>query len=687
MDELMLRVASSLDLDRTLQSITDAAAMISGAISSSIYLRDADARYRAKASYGIPLERLQRVVLSREDGLLGRMCSSGEPVQVLDFIRDVAASAEAQEEVGRLGARATLGVPLIEDGQCVGALYVSSDQPTPFPDDMVTILTRLAAFARVALHNARRFSHVQAERSRLQAYLDAIPEGIMIYRRDGRLEMVNASWRRETRVRQDPIGRTHDEMLASPDAFGMRPMRSRYDAQAVFERVATTGDPETGLLELRDPARVFEVHFAPLRHHTGRIDGVVTTMRDISMPLELERERSRANLLTQLLDLSVLLNSNLPVSVLSERVVEAAMELVGARAGTLGLIEEDTLIFRRFRTPQGWEDFDVVLKRGEGSPGHVWATEAPYISNHAGSDPVVLGSIQHRMGFRRLAFVPIVNRSGAIMGTLGVYDPVIERDFGQPDVESLQLLAHQVSIAIENARMNETKDAFLSIVSHELKTPVTSIKGFTQVLQRRLSPESQAQGARYLSVINQQADRLNALINDLLDLSRIQTGRFTFERGPLEYAQVVREVVSELQLITPHNTIAVQSPNPIYVDGNADRIRQVLVNLIDNAVKHGPPESEVRVIVEAVDDTVVTSVCDEGPGLPAGEEERIFAPYYQIYSHPSHGVRGLGLGLFITRQIVEGHHGRIWVERTDRTTFRFSLPASDETPTAPAVNP
>jgi two-component system, sensor histidine kinase and response regulator len=268
----------------------------------------------------------------------------------------------------------------------------------------------------------------------------------------------------------------------------------------------------------------------------------------------------------------------------------------------------------------------------------------------------------------------MVDSTGKLVGTLELHDPVVERDFDRTDVEALRLLAHQAAIAIENARLNHLKDEFLSIVSHELKTPVTSIKGFAQVLKRRLPPESLERGARYLDVINHQADRLTGLINDLLDLSRIQSGRFTFETGSLNYGQFIRDVMSEMQLIAPVTTMSLEVPESVSVRGNADRLRQVLTNLIDNAVKYGPAGGAVRLTVEVHQGEIVTCVHDEGTNLPPEEAKRIFLPYYQVRESGRPQAKGLGLGLFISQQIVEAHGGHIWVDVTDHTSFCFTLP-------------
>lgn len=675
-DDILLSISSSLDVESTLHSITHAAANLSGATSASIYLRDDAGLFRATSAYGIALDALQNVVLRPNEGLIAQICETGEPVQVANFRQEVESSTQARDVVAAVDVQATLGVPLLEGNECVGALYVGKNEVTPFTPEAVRTLQRLAAFTQVAVQNAHRFSDVEAERRRLQAYFDAIPEGVIVLDRTGTIVLLNETLSRITGLDRRAVGRSSSEVLSPRAGYTTRPINFRYDRLAVQRRVLATGKPEQGLLELEDPHQIFEVHYSPLRSASDRIDGVVATMRDITVPLELEGQRSRANLLAQLLELSAMLNSDLSVPILTERVVEVAMDLVGAQAGTLGLVEGEKLVFRRFHLSDGWVDFDILISRGQGGPGHVWETMAPYVSNDCAADAIVLQDVRQRMHFRRLVIVPVINRSGTLTGVLGTYDPVVERDFGQRDVEALQLLAHQVAIAIENARLNEVKDSFLSIASHELKTPVTSIKGFAQVLQRKLPADSLETAGRYLEIINQQTDRLTSLINDLLDLSRIQTGRFHFEVAPLDYSQLMREVVAEMQLITPDNEIRLTTPEDVMVLGRGDRLRQILVNLIGNAAEHGPLGGNIQVTVEAGVEWVTTCVRDEGPGLPPGEEERIFGPYYQVQHGSVQPARGLGLGLYISRQVVEGHGGRIWVHSDGHTTFCFTLPAA-----------
>jgi signal transduction histidine kinase/PAS domain-containing protein len=672
-DDILLRISSSLDPESTLQAVVDAAASLSGAPYSAIFQINPDGSYIGMAAHGLSREALQAMAPARNSGLIGRVVDTRAPVQVDDYLARFPMSEETRQGVLNLGFRGIVAVPLLSATAVEGALYVAKQEAGNFPAGTIALLRRLAAFAQAAVRNSLRYYDVQTERARLQHYLDAVPEGMLVFDRDGFIAAVNQAFVRELRPQVSPVGVLCDALVRNPAEFCERQLVFLHDPSHLVERVVETGWKQIGLLDMHEPDGTFEVHYCPLRSESEEIEGVVATMRDISLPLQLGRERSRSHLLTQLLELSATLNSELSVPSLLERVTEAAIELVDACGGALGLVEGEYIVFRRYRN-EGWHDIDARFGRGEGIPGRVWEAGEPYITNDAPSVGLMSPSLRPELEVIRLVDVPLVNREGNVVGALEVHDSPDERDFGRQDAEALQLLAHQAAIALENARFSSEKDAFLSVVSHELKTPVTSIKGFAQLLERKLSPESAAAGGRYLAVMNQQADRLASLINDLLDLSRIQRGQFVFETAPFDYSALVREVVGEMQLLAHGNDVSLHVEPGMCVLGNDDRLRQVLTNLIDNAIKYGPPSGTIHVTVEEQDASVRTCVQDEGPSLSSPEAEQIFKPYFQIRGTGGGSMRGIGLGLFVSRRIIEEHGGQIWLADGDSTTFCFTIP-------------
>ncbi|HEU5227670.1 MAG TPA: HAMP domain-containing sensor histidine kinase [Ktedonobacteraceae bacterium] len=228
---------------------------------------------------------------------------------------------------------------------------------------------------------------------------------------------------------------------------------------------------------------------------------------------------------------------------------------------------------------------------------------------------------------------------------------------------------------------NQMKDRFLSIASHELKTPITSIRGQAQLMLRRLSKQSQlspemATINTTLEKINAQTDRLTTLINDLLDVSSIRTGKLALRKQPCDIRELCRQVVDDQRLLTDRSILLDMPLEPIEVQADGDRLSQVLVNLISNAIKYSPEKSAVEVCVGRVGNNVRIKVRDHGRGIAKNQIEHIFDTFYRTPEAEKSSQRGLGLGLAISKDIVERHNGRIWCESEPKkgSTFYVELP-------------
>ena len=192
----------------------------------------------------------------------------------------------------------------------------------------------------------------------------------------------------------------------------------------------------------------------------------------------------------------------------------------------------------------------------------------------------------------------------------------------------------------------------------------------------------------YLDIALDQIDRMSRLILELLDVSRIETGRLEIRREPIPWSQFVRDVVHRHHTAVSDRRFHVSVPNlGRAVTGDRDRLEQVLGNLLENAVKYSPEGSDITVAVEDKSDALVTAVCDRGIGIPADELSQVFERFHRGRQVSSTNYGGLGLGLYITKQIIERHGGTIWVESKEGqgTTFYFSLPGTEHA--APAIHP
>ena len=224
------------------------------------------------------------------------------------------------------------------------------------------------------------------------------------------------------------------------------------------------------------------------------------------------------------------------------------------------------------------------------------------------------------------------------------------------------------------------KSQLLSTVSHELRTPLASIKGFATTLLRQDVRWDEATQRDFLRIIEEEADRLTELIDNLLDMSQVEAGALRVKKESTQLRQLIREVVDEMRMRTEAHYFVVDLPSELpRVFADVRRIRQVLTNLIGNAIKYAKG-GQITVACEVEQDHVVISVSDQGEGIPPEYRDKIFERFFQVDGASTRRVGGSGLGLAISRGIVEANNGKIWVDSTlgQGSTFRFTLPLADE---------
>lgn len=262
--------------------------------------------------------------------------------------------------------------------------------------------------------------------------------------------------------------------------------------------------------------------------------------------------------------------------------------------------------------------------------------------------------------------------------------------FDQADLPFLRTVVDLVALAIQNARLrskleetraleeaNRLKGELLSTLAHEMRTPLTSIKGYsTALLLQEASFDAETQ-REFLEIIDEECDTLESLVHDLLESSIIDAGLLRLKLQPVTMPVLSRETIDEIAHRTDKHRFMVDFPDhfPV-VDADPDRIRQVLRNLLDNAVKYSPQGGLVITTGEIRQKEVVVSVADQGVGISPEHLNRLFDKFFRIDSGPGHHVVGSGLGLPISRTIVEAHGGRIWAESKvgHGSTFYFTIP-------------
>lgn len=245
---------------------------------------------------------------------------------------------------------------------------------------------------------------------------------------------------------------------------------------------------------------------------------------------------------------------------------------------------------------------------------------------------------------------------------------------------------HQNSIQLsERSQLDTLKDEFISTVSHELRTPLTSIRGALGLLSSGIIGDVDAKAQNLLRIAVTNTDRLIRLINDILDLERMESGRAPLQIRRCSLLDLAQQAIETMTAMAEANTVHLElvppsllcsSPESLFFDGDADRILQVLTNLLSNAIKFSPPASTVRVHTDATSDSILLKVADEGRGIPSEKLDSIFDRFQQVEPSDARQKGGTGLGLAICRSIVQQHSGSIWAQRNlgIGTTMYMMLP-------------
>ncbi|HEX6291233.1 MAG TPA: ATP-binding protein [Herpetosiphonaceae bacterium] len=271
-----------------------------------------------------------------------------------------------------------------------------------------------------------------------------------------------------------------------------------------------------------------------------------------------------------------------------------------------------------------------------------------------------------------------------IVGTISLIDDVTERVVREDElkqrIEELELLQASLHEVVRE------REALLSIASHELKTPLTGLLGHAHLVRRRVA-ETDSLPPRTLqsiSAIITQAERLNRLVSSLLDVSSVQTGQLAIQRVPLDLCALVQRIVGEHSSTLSIHRLALSKPEePLIAAGDEVRLTQVFTNLLSNAIKYSPHGGSITVKIVAHDEQAAVAIADPGIGIPSAELPNLFQRFFRVQSQSTRHVGGLGIGLYVVKEIVSQHGGTISVESTEGlgSTFTVHLPLCKSQPT------
>lgn len=357
-----------------------------------------------------------------------------------------------------------------------------------------------------------------------------------------------------------------------------------------------------------------------------------------------------------------------------DEVLRTASGLLSGASASLYLWDRPTSSLRLAQNadPQG-RDVSAVLSKEPGMSGDLLARLEPLVINDyqawPGASPLGLDT-----GMRAVLAVPLV-RSGELVGAIVLRSYEAGTQFTMDDARLLGLFGDQAVAALTNAeaferqrmameqleKVNRAKSEFVSIVSHEFRTPLTGIQGFSEIMRDEdLTPQEMRE---YAADINKDAQRLSRMIGEMLDLDRMEAGRMSMHRERIDLNAIVREAAERLRPNAPSHeiTLGLAPDLPEYL-GDHDRLTQVVSNLLSNAVKYSPTGGTIALTSELKDGAIHITVADQGMGIPEDMLESIWERYTRVESDRTRGIQGTGLGLPIVRQIVTMHGGRVWAE-------------------------
>lgn len=347
---------------------------------------------------------------------------------------------------------------------------------------------------------------------------------------------------------------------------------------------------------------------------------------------------------------------------------------------------------QRFEIPLE-SDIPVARVVRSGDP-EVEYQVASTIGAHIHADPAYQAIIR-RFSPQAYICVPLTAR-GRTLGAVAFILSEHHRYYTPSDVALAEEVAQRAALALDNARLYQEaqdaitmRDQFLSIAAHELKTPLTSLLGNAQAIERRAIregslPERELRGVQ---IINTQAKRLNKMIATLLDISRLEQGKLVIERAPLDLCALAKRVVEEVQPGLTDHTVECTIPNDaaLMIDGDELRVEQVLQNLVNNAIKYSLNGGLVRLQVAQRGEMACIAVIDQGMGIPSDDIPHLFERFYRASNTDEQHVSGMGIGLYIVKEIVTLHGGSITVESSvgSGSTFTVCLPFARENEPAP----
>ena len=644
-------ITASLDARQIAQTVVDQAVRVVRADRCAIYFLD-DEQTRLEPIVAVDVNDPTSVnelfyahpIPISAQPLFNHIVASTAPVVVQDTYDDPLTTREFFE---LFNTRSTLSVPLrAPDGHTRGLLgFFWNGKPHHIVREEIELAAFIGDQTTIALESASLRDDLRRERIRLSTIIESMRDGVLVYDPDGRIAFTNQLTSELLGLAVPILGLLDRQEAVLPLGYTRFPLTFGYDRRAVFERVLRRKEAITGLQVTvgTEPPRLLDAAYAPLIDEKQAVSGVVVSFRDITELRDLERLKATHEATLTLEAVIASTSNGVVVYDDQSRIVlanPAVHEIYGLPEGGIVGLTATEFAGRIASCFASADELSAAVQR---------------IEEQDGSYTEELEIVRPRRRIIRRVVSPVTTRGGTQVGKVAVY--------------------HDVT---RERAIDRQKDEFLSLASHELKTPLTSVKGYTQVLlgraQQNGTPEREQ---RALRTIASQVDRMARLVGELLDISRIDSGQLQVQFKPVDLTELAERVVEQVQLGTSRHEFLIHTPGSTFVYGDADRLEQVVTNLVENAVKYSPEGGAIEIMIEQHAGEVYFAVRDSGIGIPQAQLPHVFTRFYRA-QNVSSSISGLGLGLYISHEIIHRHGGSLAVESREGSgsTFRVVLPAA-----------
>ncbi len=507
---------------------------------------------------------------------------------------------------------------------------------------------------------------VRESEQKYRVLAEGMPLLVLVAQADGQIEYANARWRQFTGLSLDQIQKGRWIHLIHPED-----RRLTHDLWQDGLAAAIPFEIEYRMRRAMDGAyRWFVLRATPLLTPAGDV------MRWVAGALDIEDRKRDERTVRSLLSITGRLNATLDVDDLLTLLVRDSIELIGAEGGCSGLSTPDGIHCQVYKRDGAERECTKKWPPMQGLPGWVLVQKIPYLTNDTAADPQVDADFCREMGIRSALSIPILDARREVLAFFELHNKRDGLEFTPRDRERLMAVSELAAPAIQNAlayrrlleaeeslkEADRKKDEFLATLAHELRNPLAPIRNALSII--RLSRPGTARLEEVRQMMERQIQQMVRLIDDLLDVSRITRGKLRLQRDLVPLADVINSAIETSRPVIEeagHELIYSLPSETVYLDADATRLSQVFANLLTNAAKFTDRGGQIRLSAHHTPVEVAVSVRDDGIGIPADKVANLFEMFTQLDHSLEKAQGGLGIGLTLSRRLVELHGGTIEV--------------------------